>query len=330
MDALPQESAWPALAGRRQPSFHSACAIGLFAAISLILLPTPLSPLLKFLFPALGFLCAVFVYSRSRAAYTGFVLWIWFLTPFVHRVVDMRAGTEQTILLTPYLVGGVAGIFLLRNLHLLALPEMLPFTCAFFAIFYGLCIGSFRFDPLVVGSVLCEWLVPVLFAFFLYACPDDSEAIAQSFKTNLGVAVLLTAAYGICQFFAAPAWDMNWLQSNLEEFVSIGKPEAMQFRVFSTMNSPPVFGVAMMTGLLLLPALKKSIRIPAAALGFVALLLTASRSAWVGFAGGAIVLFSYGNKSQRFRFAIQIGGFALLLLFLLPCPGGWNLHLRSL
>lgn len=321
MDAISlEEPGLPANQADRQSFLHAAWAVGIFTTLSALLLVTPFSTLLTFLFPVLGFLCAIFVYSRSKPVYVSFVLWIWFLTPFVHRVVDMRAGAEQVILLTPYLVGGVAGIFLVRNLQLFTQPEMLPFACALSAIFYGLCIGSFRFDPLIVGSVLCEWLVPVLFGFFLYAYPDGRDAIRKSFKNSFGLAVIATGAYGIYQFVAAPAWDMNWLQSNLEEFVSIGKPEAMQFRAFSTMNSPPVFGVAMMTGLLLLPALPKKMRIPAAVFGFVAILLTASRSAWIGFAGGIVILFAFGNKTQRVRIAAQIAGFALVLLMLLRIP----------
>jgi hypothetical protein len=321
MDELPQEEpVLPANQASRQSNFYAACAIGTFTTLSTILLVTPFSTLLTLLFPALGLLCGLFVYSKSKPRFVSFVLWIWFLTPFVHRVVDVRAGPEQAILLTPYLVASVAGIFLLRNLQVIAQPDMLPFSCALSAIVYGLVIGSFRYDPIIVGTVLSEWLVPVLFGFFLYAYPAEREAIAKSFKNTFGLAVILTGAYGIYQFVAAPSWDMNWLQSNLEEFVSIGKPEAMQFRSFSTMNSPPVFGVAMMTGLLLLTAFNKKMRIPAAMFGFVAMLLTSSRSAWVGFLGGVIILFSFGSKRQRVRIAAQIVGFALLLLVTLQIP----------
>jgi hypothetical protein len=78
--------------------------------------------------------------------------------------------------------------------------------------------------------------------------------------------------------------------------------------------------VAMMTGLLLMPALNKALRIPAVVIGFVALLLTASRSAWIGFAGGLIFLFGYGDRRQRFRLAAQAAVFGLVLFALLRVP----------
>jgi hypothetical protein len=304
----------------RRASLGARWAFGLLIALSLFLYVSPLVPLLPLLFPALAFLCGAYVYARSKSSYVSLVLWMWFLTPFVHRLVDARVGSEQTILLAPYLVGAISGVHLLRNLYLLAQPEMLPFTCALSAIFYGLCIGSVQFGPTLVATVLCEWLVPVLFAIFLFSATYEQEEIRRSFINTFGWAVLITGAYGLYQFFTAPSWDMTWLQSNVDELASIGSPERMEFRVFSTMNSTQVFGLAMMVGLLLLPAWNKALRIPAAMIGFIALLLTASRSAWVGFAAGAVFLFAYADRRQRQRLTLQFAACALLLLVVLRVP----------
>jgi hypothetical protein len=304
----------------RQPSRDVALVTGAFVAISAALLLSPLRSILVFLFPVLAFLCAIFLYKRSKPSYAGFVVWIWFLTPFVRRMVDEQAGGEQTILLAPYLVAAVAAVYLLRNLRLLATTEALPYVCALGAILYGLCIGSFHFSPMVVGQALCEWLVPVLFAFFLFAQTDEPKRVRRSFLIAFCLVMTLAAAYAIVQYYAAPSWDMNWLAKNQDELVEIGPAEAMQFRVFSTMNSPTVLGVALMAGLLLMPVFPKALRIPSCALGMVAILLTGSRSAWVGFAAGLIFLFVHAGKRRRLLILGQLGILGAVLFALLRAP----------
>jgi hypothetical protein len=303
-----------------RPSWTIASNIAAFVAITGALLFSPVRSLLTFLFPALAFLCAVFLYVRSKPSYTGFVVWIWFLTPFVRRVVDQQAGGEQAILLAPYLVAAVAGGYLLRNLHLLATIRALPFVCALGGILYGLCIGGLHFSPVVVGQALCEWLVPVIFAFFLFSQPDEPERVRRSFLIALGSVLILSAAYAIVQFYWAPSWDMTWLSRNQDELVEIGPALATQFRVFGTMNSPTVLGVALMTGLLLLPLFPKMLRSLFCALGVAAILLTVSRSAWFGFAAGLIFLFAHANSRRRVLLLAQLGILVAVLFAFLNTP----------
>jgi hypothetical protein len=316
-----QDAATPRpLPGLRRPSYQVALAIGVFVSVSALLLFTPARSLLTILFPALALLCSVILYSRSKPAYVAFVLWIWFLTPFVRRVVDEQAGSEQAILLAPYLVAAIAAFYVLRHLRVLATTHAVPFVCALAAIFYGLCIGCVQFSPLIVGQTLCEWLVPVLFAIFIFVQHDEPDRVRKSFLNAFCILLILSAAYAIVQFYAAPSWDMNWLARNQEDLVEIGPAVAMQFRVFSTMNSPTVFGVALMTGMLMIPVFPKALRIPAGALGLAAILLTGSRSAWIGFAGGAIYLFARANRRRRALMLLQLAGMIVLVLGLLRAP----------
>jgi hypothetical protein len=124
---------------------------------------------------------------------------------------------------------------------------------------------------------------------------------------------LLTGAYGVYQFVAAPAWDALWL-SNVASS-SFGKPEALEIRVFSTMNSPGPFGVVIMAGLLLLFTGKNWLRLPAAIAGFLSLLLSLARASWVGWAVGFAALFKTLDARERFRiFIVSV----LVVLCLLP------------
>lgn len=115
---------------------------------------------------------------------------------------------------------------------------------------------------------------------------------------------------------------MNWIQlkKSQDQLAEIGAAAPMQFRIFGTMNSPTVFGVAIMAGLLMLPAFRKPLRIPAGILGFAAILLTGSRTAWIGFAAGLIFLFAHADKHRRIHLIMQLGLMTALVFFLLQTP----------
>jgi O-antigen ligase len=55
-------------------------------------------------------------------------------------------------------------------------------------------------------------------------------------------------------------------------------------------------------------------------IGFNALLLTGSRSAWVGFAAGALFLLAHGDRRQRLRLGVQFAACGLLLFAVLRVP----------
>jgi hypothetical protein len=94
---------------------------------------------------------------------------------------------------------------------------------------------------------------------------------------------------------------------------SFGYYAPMQVRVFSTMNAPAPFAAVIMAGLLLLFAMPGKLRIPAAIVGFAALLLTMSRSGWLGLLVGTIWLFSQISNHQRMQMLVGVLACALLL-----------------
>jgi len=110
--------------------------------------------------------------------------------------------------------------------------------------------------------------------------------------------VLVTGAYGVYQYVVAPEWDAFWLTSS--ELITGGDPEPYGLRVFSTMNSAGPFAIVIMAGVLLLFSTSSPLQFPATAVGYLSLLLTLVRSAWLGWMIGFLVLAtSLKPKLQR-------------------------------
>ncbi|WP_219414378.1 O-antigen ligase family protein [Pseudonocardia nigra] len=63
---------------------------------------------------------------------------------------------------------------------------------------------------------------------------------------------LLVGSYAVVQFFQPPAWDLAWLRSVGNNFISVGVPEPQGFRVWGTMESPLTAATYLGLGLLAL------------------------------------------------------------------------------
>jgi O-antigen ligase len=138
--------------------------------------------------------------------------------------------------------------------------------------------------------------------------------IEQSFLYG----VLLTGAYGIYQFFNLPDWDRTWMLN--VQMNSFGAVEELKVRVFSTMNAPAIFAAVATCGLLLLFSLKGTMRLLAAACGFLALILTMSRASWLSLIVGFVFLALQSGMRQRLRLAIVTVACIVFLLAATQIP----------
>jgi nitrate reductase NapE component len=270
--------------------------------------------LLRIVFPVLSVAVGGFLFWRSKPLYVGLVCWLWFVTPFLRRLADFQNGWAPTspVLLAPYLTTGISAITLLTSLKSFGERKSLPYVCALVGIAYGTIIGLARFPLFSVLQAVLNWVVPVIFGFFIYQnrklYRDFRHAIEQSFLCG----ILLTGAYGIFQFFNLPDWDRMWMLN--VQLNSFGAVEALKVRVFSTMNAPAIFAAVTSCGLLLLFSLKGKLRILAAVCGFLALVLTMSRASWLSLVAGFIFLALQLDMRQRFRLAVVT---AMCIVFLL-------------
>jgi hypothetical protein len=278
------------------------------------------SGLLRIVFPVLSATVGGFLFWRSKPLYVSLVCWLWFVTPFLRRIADFQSGWAPTsaVLLAPYLTTGISAITLLTSLKHLGERRSLPYVCALVGIAYGTIIGLARFPLFSVLQALLNWVMPVIFGFFIYQhrelYPDFRHAIEQSFLYG----ILLTGAYGIYQFFNLPDWDRMWMLN--VQMNSFGAVEALKVRVFSTMNAPAIFAAITTCGLLLLFNLKGKLRILAAVCGFLSLVLTMSRASWLSLVAGFIFLAFQLDMRQRFRLTIVAAACIIFLLAATQIP----------
>ncbi|QNI32245.1 O-antigen ligase family protein [Alloacidobacterium dinghuense] len=280
---------------------------------------SPLARAAIVFYPASCFLVSLFVIRRSKPAYTAFICWLWLLTPFVRRVVEWRAGgTLNLILLAPYVSIGVAALFLVPKLSQVLTRRTMPLLFALAAVCYGVFVGILHLTFTGLPQAVIAWAMPPLFALFLFGERSEHESIYKSFEMAMVIGLFVIGAYGIYQFFMLPEWDAQWMiQSDLQ---SIGLPEPFQVRVFSTMNSPQVFAAFCAAGLLVALRSHLKIRYLAIPAGFISLVLSLSRTAWMGLTVGVLYLFCLMPNRQRIRIVAAVGCCLIVSFVALQVP----------
>ncbi len=237
---------------------------------------------------AAAFTGAVLV-LRWPAAYLGFVVSLWFYTPLVRRVVDLHHGftPANLALAAPVLASTVAALTVLRFIKELRGVLFAPAILVIAAVTYGFLVGALRNGVVPATYAYLTWLSPALVgmhvALHWRRYPEMRDALVRTLAWGLAPAAL----YGIYQFVALPVWDRAWMIAT--DLQSIGRPEPFSVRVFGSMTMPGTFAVVMQVGLLLLLSAHVRGRLPALVLGFIGLLLSRIRTAWLGFAFGLVL-----------------------------------------
>jgi hypothetical protein len=277
------------------------------AAITLAAIFAGAGSAMRIGFPAMAFAVGLLLYLRYPLIYISYTCWIWFLTPFVRRLVDWKAGYQEpsTVLLAPYLVTLIMGWVFVRSIPKARQSGNLPFVLSSIGIAYGFLVGIVNVSVKETIVPLLTWSTPLLFGFYLVAQWREYPTYSRILRRTFLWMVLLTGAYGIYQYVVAPEWDTSWLTlSGLT--ASGGKAEPYGMRVFSTMNSSGPFSVVMTGGLLLLFSEQSSLKLPASGVGYLSLLLTQGRAAWVGWLVGLFVLGSALKPKLQMRLFLTV------------------------
>ncbi len=272
--------------------------------------------LLEQIYPLAALAVGALLYWRYPALYLGFAWWIWLLTPEVRRLVDYQQGwnPENLIMLAPLLVTGLTFFTLLRHLPKLQYYRLLPFGLVFLGLFYGYSVGIYRGGWQASTYDLLNWLVPVVFAFYLTVHWRNYPRFRQAIQRTFVWSILVMGVYGTLQFLDPPMWDQYWMTN--APMSSIGSPEPFEVRVFSTLNAPGPFAVVVMAGLLLLSGGRGGlVRWTAAGAGYVSFLLSLVRAAWGGWVVGLIfIALQRGRFSPRLLVGLVITGLIALPL----------------
>ncbi|MGC2508765.1 MAG: O-antigen ligase family protein [Candidatus Acidiferrales bacterium] len=281
-------------------SLGVALAVGLSGTFIAALWLAGHGNLLRVAIPATAMFVGAVLYFAAPIRYVEYSLWLWFLTPLIRRLVDWRFGyTEPNmILIAPLLVSGVAALTLVRPGGRTSSRIPAAFILCGAAILYGFSVGviAHRADESLAEMVygLANWSCPLLLGLHLYLDRQRYEEYRQAITRTFIFGVLALGLYGIYQFLSPPVWDRYWLERVVEMDplgATFGKPEPLLIRVWSTLNSPGPFANAMVAGLLLFFGVHSHWKIPAAIAGYISLLLSMVRTAWLSwFVGFALII----------------------------------------
>jgi len=189
----------------------------------------------------------------------------------------------------------------------------------------GLLAGHFRF---AAGYEVVRMLkVALLFVVLVNELDTPSRMLHAAMA--LALSVLFQAGVGLAQYIHGQPFGLEFLgevgAKTAEDLASFSVRDARVFRISGFVLHPNLFGIFLAACLPLVLACLMIMRGLAARLlfgvagaaGFVALILTQSRSAWVAFAGASgIVLLLMVMHRRLFRLSIStaaVGGVALAI-----------------
>ena len=288
--------------------------------------------ILTYYYPAATLMLGLWLYSEAPHMYVGLVWWIWFITPFVRRIIDYKLGyytLDPVSMLTPFLVVLITVITFFRYGRRLLNRTYLPFLLVIAALVYAVFVGLARgVAPFTLVVQLLEWMTPVLFGFHLavlwHEYPRNRAVVRRTFMWG----VVVMGAYGILQYFVVPPWDAMWMVGS--KMTSIGHPEPFEIRVFSTLNAPGPFAMVMMAGLILLFEGRGIAARFATVFGYGGYLLAVVRGSWIGWVIALLYLIWRIQGVLKMRLIAILGvGVVLLVPLLTLAPVAERLAERA-
>jgi hypothetical protein len=275
-----------------------------FALLTLALILINAGGILNFGFPFGATLLAAALFTTRRGVYVSFVWWIWLFTPEVRRLVDYQSSYHSIspVMLTPFLVTGIAMLPILKRPRILLRRSVMPFSMFGAVAVYALLVGVFVNGPIPAFYEFMTWVVPLGFGLYLMMDRRNYLANRDALLFSVILGLLVIAPYGLYQFYHFPPWDAFWLEH--AKLASAGAGVAEQVRLFGPLNSPGPYGQALMFSLVLAIVAKGPMRVAAGGLGFPAFGLSLVRSTWGGWAIAAtFVIWRMGGRA-KLRFLI--------------------------
>ncbi len=300
-----------------QPVPAWTAILGLISII-LLCLTLGLPRLLIPIFPLGSLAIGYYLYRRYPILYVGFTWWMWFLGPFVRRLIDYRCNTitPWPYNLAPVLVTSVSIITVIRYLPQNYKKDGFPFLLCFISIMYAFVVGLVRqptSDYAKEIMILLNWLSPIAFGFHLLINWRNYPNYRQNIEKVFLWGVLIMGIYGVVQFLVAPAWDVFFMV--VGEADAVGTPEPLGIRVWSTMRTARPFAMNYMPGLILLLISKSKLRFAAAGFGYLTFLLTKARTGWYAWFISLILFVASLKERQQIKIIVTI---SLLVIIIIP------------
>ncbi len=274
---------------------------------------SPAAKLLIALVPLFSFGLGLYLHRHFRGYYVALVCWLFFLISLVRRLIEFRTGspTASFVMISPFLAC-LAGLYIFHNEWTgIFASRLRTWTYVAIAVFYGAVVGLLSNPLSAVVQDIFGWTSPMCFGLYLYAQREHAGELLASLRSSFLYGTLVMGVYGLYQFFFLAPWDALWMENS--GLTSIGSPEPLQVRVFSTMNTPQPLADFLIAGVLLSMTARRRIRFLAMPLGILVTGLTISRSSWICGAISLIYMTISFTPKQR----LQLGGLLLVCFALL-------------
>ncbi|MDF2925324.1 MAG: hypothetical protein K0R57_4238 [Paenibacillaceae bacterium] len=263
--------------------------------------------------------------SRHLVTY---LLLVWAVGPEIRRVSDWLSGEYASVSLlslSPLLCSSMLLIPVLVRMFKLrgTAQKIVAFLAGGLA--YATLIGLMKNGSMAIYD-LANYLMPMLLVPYMLTNPFDKKALDSWMRAFSTIAVLV-AMYGIYQYLSVPPWDKFWMEH--VEMGSIGRPEPLEIRVFSTLNSPgpAAFFLAFALGPMIMEKRWRGIFgwIGVAAVT-ICLLTTMVRSAWLMLVVWLFVFIATSAKQNRNRSLLQLAFVVAVAIVVVPrLPGAEQL-----
>jgi hypothetical protein len=288
-DSVQAAPAWTGGKGSQRLLTDSTVAIGVFILATAAMLTGLGGRGANIAYLVMAIVTGGVLISRSPVMYSSFSLWLWFVSPFVRRVLDYHHGWNPTnpVLLAPPIVAALSILTLLRNARELRGRLFAPYLLILGALGYGYAVGLINAGLIPATYALLTWIAPLMFGVHLALSWRHYPALNVAIRKTFAFALPILATYGIYQFVRAPAWDVAWMIN--ADLKSLGSPLPFLMRVFGTLNTPGPFAGFLLAGMLMLLAGTGYVRFPGIAVAFVALLLARTRAVWGAFLIGLVI-----------------------------------------
>jgi O-Antigen ligase len=298
----------PLLQQQASPSPRSAAGLTAWAVILgfvltvAVALATGRGGVLEALYPALGLGVGALLLTVRPHLFFGFVLWLWFLSPFVRRIAEYQSEWQlvSPILATPLLITALCGFTVVRHMRELPRATLFPFAIALAACVIGFMVGIPLNGVRAAAYGLGTWIGPILLGIYLQLHWRHFPAFRAALLSSCACGLLVIGIYGVWQYFDPPMWDRFWMIHS--DMGSIGHPLPRQVRVFSVLNSPVALAITLLACILLMVTSRHPLRWLASLLGSLALLLSKVRSVWL--VGIVALLFLIKRLPGRQRIAL--------------------------
>jgi hypothetical protein len=301
------ESLWSTRQGRR------LLTTGMLGGLMFVAAWVKSPHLLAVGFVPMATFIAIYLYRYHPTLYISFNWWVWILTPFARRFIEIKSGYMVTspILLAPYIVTLPCLFTLLRHAPKLMRRHLFPFALCLASMCYAYIVGIVSTGIAAASYGLLVWFVPLLLGFHFAMQWDIYPTVRNVMRKTLVITVLVMGVYGVYQFLRPLPWDLFWIYA--ARMTVLGNPQPMQFRVFSTLNSPAPFAVIMMASLLVVVSQRSKLAWLAMGAGATALLLTTVRTAWLSWALGFLIFAWYVPFRSISRIVFPLASLAVLV-----------------